>query len=85
MQTRTQNLVFHQRTKHIDINTHFIIENVASGEIDTRYIPTEHQITDIFTKSFTKERFQFLCSKLNLVESPQFSLRGDDKVTYNHS
>ena len=38
----SQNPLFHQRTKHIDIETHFICEKVASGEVDTRYIPTEH-------------------------------------------
>ncbi|KAK0605599.1 hypothetical protein LWI29_028589 [Acer saccharum] len=75
----SQNPVFHQCTKHIDIDTHFIREKVLAGEIDTRYVPTAHQIADILTKGFSRDRFQFLCAKLNLVASPQFSLREDDK------
>jgi hypothetical protein len=41
---------FHARTKHIDINMHFLHNHVKDRMINTIYIPTESNLTDIFTK-----------------------------------
>ena len=45
-----ENLVFHSRTKHIEIDVHFVRENVENGEVKIRYVPTLHQLANIFTK-----------------------------------
>lgn len=57
--TLASNLVFHARTKHIKIHIHFIHEKVFRMEMDVRYIPSEEQIVDVFTKPF-------LCNELSL-------------------
>ncbi|KAM1157994.1 hypothetical protein ACFX1X_028850 [Malus domestica] len=69
------NLVFHARTKHVEIDYHYIRELVLAGLVKVLYVSTEHQIADIHTKSLSKARFHFLQSKLSLG-SPPLSLRG---------
>ena len=48
---------FHSRTKHIDLQFHFICEAVKDGKIELQYIPTAENITDIFTKTMAKSKF----------------------------
>ena len=68
------NPVFHSRTKHIEITVHFVREKVEAKELEVRYVPTEFQIADIFTKPLAVNRFDVLKHKLN-IKSTQFSLR----------
>jgi hypothetical protein len=44
------NPVHHKRTKHIELDIHFVREKVALGEIRVAHIPTTQQLADIFTK-----------------------------------
>ena len=45
------NPIFHEMTKHIEVNYHFIREKIASRCMTTSFVNTSDQLTDIFTKS----------------------------------
>ena len=60
------NPVFHARTKHINIQHHFVREKVAEGKIQLNYVPTEQQIADGLTKPLSKDRFVLFRNALGL-------------------
>ena len=53
----TKNPIQHSRTKHIEIRHHFIKDHVQRGDIILEFIPTNQQVTDIFTKPLSEEQF----------------------------
>ncbi|GJX88588.1 retrovirus-related pol polyprotein from transposon TNT 1-94 [Tanacetum coccineum] len=58
------NNVQHSRSKHIDIQFHFIKEHVDNGVIELYFVNTEYQLAEIFTKALARERIEFLINKL---------------------
>lgn len=71
--------MIHARTKHIEIDYHFVREKVALGALVTRFVSSVDQLADVFTKPLTKDVFYRLRDKLNVGSPPPFSLRGSDK------
>nr|GEZ33376.1 retrotransposon protein, putative, Ty1-copia subclass [Tanacetum cinerariifolium] len=53
-------------SKHIDIRYHFIKKHVKNGVIELYFVNTEYQLADIFTKSLSRERIEFLINKLGI-------------------
>ncbi|XP_021820576.1 uncharacterized protein LOC110762280 [Prunus avium] len=68
------NPVFHSRTKHVAIDYHFIRERLTAGSHQVRFISSQDQLADVFTKGLPAARFAHLVS--NLVTYPASSLRG---------
>jgi hypothetical protein len=65
----SDNPVEHDRTKHIDIWYHFLIDHHQKGDIDVCHISTDYQLIDIFTKSLDEKMICKLRSELNIVDS----------------
>jgi hypothetical protein len=53
----TKNPVFHKKMRHVERRHHFLRDHVEKGDIEMRYIDTERQLVDIFTKPLDSSRF----------------------------
>ena len=58
-------LIFRGRIKHIEVDCHFIRENVLSGVIKTSLVNSKDQFALVFTKSLCGPRISYICDKMD--------------------
>ncbi|GJV37040.1 ribonuclease H-like domain-containing protein [Tanacetum coccineum] len=64
------NPVQHQRTKHIEIDIHFVRDYIASGQVRVLHVSSRFQYESIFTKGLPSALFLEFRSSLNIRRSP---------------
>ena len=61
-----ENPVQHDRTKHVEVDRHFIKEKIEEGSIEFPYVRSEDQLADILTKAVGVKNFTKVLDKLSI-------------------
>nr|GEX34489.1 putative copia-type protein [Tanacetum cinerariifolium] len=72
----SKNLVQHDRTKHVEVDRHFIKEKLEAGIIELPFVKSSDQLADILTKAVGTDMFHKCLSKLNF-RNPAIQLEGE--------
>ena len=66
------NLVFHERTRYIEMDFHYIRDKIQDESTATRFVNSAHQLADVLTKALGKDFFTSMICKLGVrdIHSP---------------
>ena len=62
----SENHVHHDRTKHVEVDRHFIKDNIEAKIVELPFVRSEDQLADILTKAVDSRSFRDVLSKLRM-------------------
>jgi hypothetical protein len=70
----TENPVFHDRSKHIEIYYHYIYDMVQRGALNLQYVSMDEQVVDVLTKPLSHVKFEHFRDKLGIIQKGEYFL-----------
>ena len=64
----SENPVFHDKSKHIEIKYHYIRDILQRGAVKLQYVVTNEQIADVLTKSLARVKFEYFKERLGVIQ-----------------
>ena len=71
----SENPMFHDKSKHIEIKYHYIRDMVQRGAVKLQYVVTEEQIADVLMKPLARLNFEYFKEKLGVFQIEVYSKR----------
>ena len=60
--------MFHDKSKHIEIKLHYIMDMVQRGAVKLQYVETDEKIADVLTKPLARVNFEYFREILGVIQ-----------------